>query len=120
MTRQPSLFDDPPLPAHCDHKRARDSDPASSREAAESIRSKADAQARRVAEFVRKWPGRTSLELAALVAAQAPEYDRYVLARRLPEAERDGTVKRGNPKLCDVSRHKALTWWPRDPWDDVH
>lgn len=91
---------------------ARRSDPATSHLAAAEITESGvrDRQVQAVSEAVRKWPGKTSNELGAI----ADFMDRYIFARRLPEAERLGLVKRGEPRVCAVSRKKALTWWPVD------
>lgn len=88
---------------------ARNTDPDTSHAAATEItRSGARAyqQAQTIAA-VRQWPGRTSQELAELSGL-----DRYMLARRLPECETAGAVKRGVVIECTVTRRKALSWWP--------
>ena len=46
------------------------------------------------------FPGLTSKELAGVT-----DLDRYMLARRLPEAERHGKVKR-------LERTTGVQWWP--------
>lgn len=56
---------------------------------------------------VRTLPGRTSFELAL-----ATDLDRYMLARRLPEAITAGAVKKGDQRACKVTGRQALTWWP--------
>lgn len=57
-------------------------------------------------EAVAQWPGKTSLELATCA-----RMDRYVLARRLPECESAGAVRRGQGRRCSVSGRLAVTWW---------
>lgn len=88
---------------------ARASDPRSSHEAAEAItlsgaRRKQQGMA---TAAVASYPGHTSLELAGYSGM-----DRYVLARRLPECETAGTVRRGQMRTCAVSGRLAMTWWP--------
>lgn len=56
---------------------------------------------------VRQNPGLTSAELAA-----ATGLDRFMLARRLPEALADGLVFRGEARKCDISGRRACTWFP--------
>ena len=85
--------------------RAANVDPATSHEAARKIAEHADKQAEVVAEAVIANPGHTSAELASMHGL-----DRHMVARRLPEAERAGWVRRGAAKVCSVTGHKALTW----------
>jgi hypothetical protein len=72
-----------------------------------------DTQAQRVLQAVRRWPGRTSAELAELISCYP--YDRYVVARRLPELEFLGLVKKGPSKKCSITGHRSLTWHPTSP-----
>lgn len=88
---------------------ARDSDQRSSHAAAEAItmsgaRRKQHGMA---TAAVASYPGHTSLELAGCSGM-----DRCVLARRLPECETAGTVRRGQMRQCKVSGRLAMTWWP--------
>lgn len=86
-------------------------DPSTSREAAAKITHSGKREGQQLAALalVRKYPGCTSLELAR----KGGTMDRYVLARRLPEIERGGLVYQSTPKVCGISGHKAVTWWPR-------
>lgn len=88
---------------------ARNTDPATSRDAAaELVASGRQAlQQQEVLAAVRARPGLTSAELA-----QASDLDRYAVARRLPELERRGLVRRDGPRPCAVMSRMALTWWP--------
>lgn len=54
---------------------------------------------------VRQNPGLTSAELAGVTGL-----DRFMLARRLPEALAEGLVFRGEPRKCGVSGRRACTW----------
>jgi len=67
------------------------------------------AQQAMTATAVRSYPGLTSLELSS-----KSTMDRYVLARRLSECERKGTVKRGDMRRCSISGRPAVTWWGPD------
>lgn len=86
---------------------ARRTDPESSKAAAEDITEsglRAHQQAE-VLRLVRAHPKHTSLELA-----QHGSLDRYAIARRLPELERAGLVRRGEIRPCSVGARPALTW----------
>jgi len=37
--------------------------------------------------------------------------DWLVAARRLPELERAGLVRKGEPRVCQVKGSKCCTWW---------
>ena len=71
--------------------RARTTDPLSSHEAATAAEASGliGRQCAAVLELVRRTPGMTSSELAA-----RHRMDRYVIARRLPDLERRGLVRR--------------------------
>lgn len=88
---------------------ARTDDPETSHRAAEAVISsgKRDRQASEVLRLLRIHPGVTSAELA-----QRTYVGRYVTARRLPELERLGRVKRGAPRACATTGKSAVTWWP--------
>ena len=88
---------------------ARRTDPESSHLAAEHVTrsgARAHQQAQAVAA-VRAYPGCTSFELATRT-----DLDRYMLARRLPDAETAGAIRRGEQRVCQVSNRRALTWYP--------
>lgn len=89
---------------------SRSTDPDSSHDAAaENTRSGARAsQQHRVLMWVRRWPGRTSREIAALA-----NVDRYMVARRLPELE-PTHIRKGDLRKCAVTHTKAVTWWPNE------
>lgn len=87
---------------------ARKHDPETSKSAAEAVTAsgKRDAQAQAVLLILRDHPGSTSAEIGNLV------FDRYVAARRLPELERLGMVRKGEPRACSTTGKSATTWWP--------
>lgn len=89
---------------------ARKSDPASSHIAAQRMVD-TDAigeQQRLVLDLVKRYPNHTSDELAGL-----GRLDRYQLARRLPELERDGFIERGRLRKSTKSGRPAVTWHVR-------
>lgn len=85
--------------------RARSTDPQSSHDAAAQVEANQTARHQReaVIDLVYIHPGRTSKELAEL----SEDMDRHQVARRLPEAEEAGSVKRKEVK------GKQITWWPK-------
>lgn len=87
---------------------SRSTDPSSSHAAESELNRTGQraSQQHRVLSMVRRWPGRTSRELAALA-----NVDRYMVARRLPELA-PHKIQRGAMKLCQVSKRKAVTWLP--------
>lgn len=87
---------------------ARTTDPESSHEAAEEITNTGARlkQLQVVLEAVRERPGCTSLELSTRI-----RLDRYAVARRLPELEHAGFIRRGPIRLCSVGGRKGITWW---------
>lgn len=88
---------------------ARWHDPETSHDAAQAITAsgRRDAQAQAVLGAVLAYPGSTSAELAQLRGL-----DRYVCARRLPELERLGRVRKGVALKCTLTGRSAVTWWP--------
>ena len=94
---------------------ARRQDPESSKAAGRAVTASGcrEGQLRQVLELVKRHPGSTSLELAASAERDGDaSLDRYVIARRLPELESAGLVKRGQERSCTVGRRSALPWWP--------
>ena len=86
----------------------RRTDPATSREAAAHMveTGKLGEAQQRVLALVRRSPGLTALMLAEV----AGEWDPRVINRRLPELERLGLIRRGEPKRQGTGR-RAVTWW---------
>ncbi len=72
-------------------------------------------QRQRTLDAVRKWPGRTSAELAREVTQPHEEESaiRSMLARRLSECETAGAVRKGARLTCTVKGRPAVTWWPK-------
>lgn len=91
--------------------RARLTDPVTSHLAAEDVvlGGLAGQQAREVFETLSLMPGATSAEIGV---AMGWEGARWAAARRLPELERSGQVRRGEPRVCGNSHRPATTWWP--------
>lgn len=99
-----------------DTPRARETDPNTSHEAGEEVRSsgRLGRQQRDVLEAVNRWPECTSAELAQHMAAlrgcHLSEL-RWMVARRLPELE-PHKVAKGEARPCSVTRRRAHTWRP--------
>lgn len=89
---------------------ARSTDPESSQDAAEATTrsGRAAGQRRAVLAALCVEDGATSAELA-----ERMNVSRYMPARRLPELERLGYVRRGEARICAAHGTKALTWWVR-------
>lgn len=115
MSTQPGLFDQPDNPIEpaafpYGNKQpiARNSDPVTSHIAAEDItasglRNSQKAEVLRWLKDSREAP--TSAELA-----HRSGLDRHMVARRLPDLERDGLVRKGASRDCGVSNRPAVTW----------
>ncbi len=98
--KQPGLFDNrEPIAANVD--------PITSHIAAQQITQSGarDSQKRKVLDALRKYPNKTSAELA-LAAAM----DRYLVAKRLPDLMHDGLVEQGSIRTCRISGRPAVTW----------
>jgi hypothetical protein len=54
---------------------------------------------------VRRWPSRTSAELAVLLGCSC-----YDTARRLPSLEHRGLVRKGPSRMCTVCKSLCVTW----------
>ena len=92
-----------------DTPRARASDPETSHEAAAAIKASGELgrQQRAVLDLVRRFPGRTSIELAALSDRQ---FDRYQVARRLPELA--PVYVRRSDSVVEINGRRHHTWFP--------
>ncbi len=88
---------------------ARATDPSTSHEAADYMTTsgKRAAQQALTAKAVEQYPGLTSMELG-----RRARMGRYMLARRLPECEEAGMVRRGQARRCSASGRTAVTWYP--------
>ena len=85
---------------------SRITDPDTSAESEDAINASGQraTQQRVVLRLVRKYPDRTSRELAAL-----GNVDRYMVGRRLSELE-PVYVRRGEKRRCAVNQGNAVTW----------
>lgn len=106
--KEPSLWD--AVAGIADIAIARMSDPATSHEAAAEVTKSGSRQRQLTAVLaaVSGNPGATSAEIA-----KASNLDRYLVARRLPELEKLGFVRRGEAKICTASPKpglRAITW----------
>ncbi len=89
-------------------KLARATDPVTSHEAAEEhVESGRNATQRAIVlEILGVLDGSTSGGLAAAMGVS-----RYLTARRLPELEEAGSVRRGEPRPSQVTGRRGVTWW---------
>ena len=102
----PSLFTLPP--ASCPNEQT-------SREAEARHAGARTVNIRIVTELVKAYPGKTSLELYQ----RAFTMTRHEIARRLPDAEKCGLVRRGPARPCTAGRGIAVTWWPANAMEGV-
>ena len=86
-------------------------DPETSRKAARRLiaSGKLTGQRRAVLEALRKCDGVTHAELGALMGVHW-----LTPARRLPELERAGLVRKGGRRICRVKHSRCTTWWLTD------
>ena len=99
--KQHDLLDDQPI--------ARNTDPVTSHQAAAELTQSGTraAQQHAVLEAVKKFPLRTSAEIA-----EAAGIDRYAAARRLPELRNSGLVRNGTEsRRCGVTGKRAMVWF---------
>lgn len=83
-------------------------DPETSREAGERLRAsgKLTGQRKAVLEALRERNGSTHAELGAFMGTHW-----LTAARRLPELERAGLVRKGEPRICTIKGSRCTTWW---------
>ena len=88
---------------------ARANDPITSHIAADehTASGKRGSNVAAVIDLVRERPGRTSAELG-----RYSTLTRHEVARRLPEAETAGAVRKGEKRRCHANGTLAVTWWP--------
>ena len=89
-----------------DYPASHNKDPVTSYEAEEKVTKsgKRSRQAMEVFEVLKRHNGSTSAELGFIMN------DRYLPARRLPDLEKAGLVKRGIIRECLVCKYKCVTW----------
>ena len=95
--------------------RSRNTDPASSHEAAtRQKQGRADSDGMAVLACVKTMPGATSAELSQFYGL-----DRHMTARRLPDLKERGLVfyhttpdGKAITRTCQVRGTKAVAWWP--------
>lgn len=87
---------------------ARATDPQSSLAAARRhlASGRSESNAATVLAAVRRWPGSTSRELSERIPLE-----RHEVARRLSGLERAGHVRKGDHRICAISKTTALSWW---------
>jgi hypothetical protein len=82
-------------------------DPDTSRQAAEQLVSSGQhqRQCEAVLAALRVYPDSTSAELA-----RSRNFDRHMVAKRLPDLRRAGLVENGEARTCAATGRKALVW----------
>jgi len=90
---------------------AATADPISSHLAAAELTS-SGRRASQKAEIV-VWLRGQIRPLTSMEIAHAAGLDRYMVARRLPDLERDGMVERCAMRECSASNRPAITWSTR-------
>jgi hypothetical protein len=83
-------------------------DPISSHLAAAELTSSGRRASQKAA--IVKWLRSQERLLTSMEIAHAGGLDRYMVARRLPDLERDGLVERGPMRDCRESGRPAITW----------
>lgn len=91
---------------------SRYTDPESSHRAGQQLIESGEhaMQKEAVLALVRAKPDSTSRELARLAEMASVPLDRYDIARRLPDLEKDGRVTRSGMRDCRVTGKRAVTW----------
>jgi hypothetical protein len=101
----------PPMPhiRRIEFPAARANDPQSSHDAAELHTASGARQCHIeiVVAAVRAFEGLTSAEIADRTGLE-----RHEAARRLPDAEKAGAVRKGGARKCSISGKLVTTWWP--------
>lgn len=111
MNRQPRLFDlsSPDMPAI-----AHTGDPATSHAAAEAVTEsgRRDRHCAIVLGLVRRYPGRTAVELWRLCAddERAALVEMQSVRRRLTDLHHRGLVRQGSERACTVRGSRMVTW----------
>lgn len=104
-----TLFPTNPIGPQC--ARARRSDPETSHEAARKVEKSGKAETHRkiILKCVREYEGRTSAEIAWIL-----DMDRHAVARRLPELEKSGQVRKGETRKSFTNGSMMVTWYPTE------
>lgn len=100
----------------------RRTDPTTSLKAETKLRKSGalGAQQRQVLEAVLRWPGRTAVELAALMARAEGHGEhtergvriRYMVSRRIADLARAELIRRGIPRICEINNTSQNTYYP--------
>jgi predicted transcriptional regulator len=88
-------------------RRARATDPETSKLAAAHVTGHLGDIQRWALEIVKAYPGSTASELADVKGIGDPRQ----INRRLPELEELGRVRRGEARECQITGRKAATWY---------
>ena len=86
---------------------ARNTDPASSKQAARAAAGKAATDKGKILVHLFSSPGATASEIAAAI-----DMDRHAVNKRTSDLERIGSIRRGEQRRSKVTNRLELTWWP--------
>lgn len=91
-------------------------DPVTSDQAAEKLKKSGRLKGQRLNVYnaVKKWPGRTSAEIADNM-----DIDRHTAAKRLPELRNAGYLVNGKIRKCRVCKNNCLTWFVKENEDAI-
>lgn len=62
--------------------------------------------------LVRKYPGKTAVELHALHEAAGGTMSRTEVSRRLPELISLGLARKGPERKCEINKTSMAVWYP--------
>ena len=100
------------------HSLYRNSDPQSSRIAAENNQGTIKTHRELFYDLLQKHEGMTSAELGILL-----EGDRYywrgVASRRLPDLFNEGLAKQGETRKCTVTNQLCVTWYIQEQTEET-
>lgn len=94
-------------------RRARQTDPSTSHEAAANNAPRLNAQAARVLSLIERYPGHTACELAQRETRDPAAYvrARYMISRRASELRAMHLVRSGTPRRCTVAGSNQMIWY---------
>jgi hypothetical protein len=107
LIRQDAFWDRPRRIVDTPAARTTDPDTSHIAAAEHTASGKRGTNVAHVIDLVRLHPGCTSAELARYTSLT-----RHECARRLPEAETAGAIRKGEKRRCAQNGSLAVTWWP--------
>jgi hypothetical protein len=86
---------------------ARRTHPETSKQAASEVMPNLQPLRERAYNAVAQHPGLTYSELSEALQMRDPRS----IGRRLPELEKEGLLRRGDPRHCEITGKRAATWY---------